>query len=127
MGTKILLIIFFCAELFSCKQSEKTDQLLMTKIDSLQKKIDESYTPGLGEFMSNIQVHHIKLWFAGKNKNWELANFEMNEIKESIDGIRKYCSDRQESKAIGMISQWIVSILQFSKKIQHYSKIVSSF
>ncbi|TPG34792.1 hypothetical protein [Flavobacterium pectinovorum] len=54
--------------------------------------------------MINIQIHHAKLWLSGENKNWKLADFEMNEIKENLEGIQKYCSDRIETKSIGMIN-----------------------
>ena len=54
------------------------------------KERPPAYTPGLGEFMSGIQVHHEKLWFAGKAGNWQLADFETGEIRETIDDIQKY-------------------------------------
>ena len=40
--------------------------------------------------MSNIQAHHSKLWFAGQNENWKLADFEVQEIKETFEDIQKY-------------------------------------
>jgi len=83
---------------------------LQQRVDSLEAKIADSYKPGFGEFMSSIQVHHAKLWFAGQNENWKLADFEINEIKESIDGIKQYCTDRPESKVIGMIDNPIDSL-----------------
>ena len=107
----------FC---LACNQKAKQNQLLQARIDSLEKRINDSYKPGFGEFMSSIQVHHIKLWFAGKNKNWKLADFEMNEIKESLDGIQKYCTDRQESKSIGMINQPIDNL---NKAIQQKDSV----
>ena len=39
--------------------------------------------------MTYIQIHHSKLWFAGKNQNWELAKFELDEISETIEAIKK--------------------------------------
>jgi hypothetical protein len=33
----------------------------------------QPYEPGLGEFMTATQLRHAKLWFAGKNSNWDLA------------------------------------------------------
>jgi hypothetical protein len=33
----------------------------------------ELYRPPLGDIMGKIQLRHIKLWFAGKAGNWELA------------------------------------------------------
>ena len=79
-------------------------------MDGLQRKLDSSYRPGLGEFMGSIQIHHAKLWFAGKGQNWKLADFEIGEIRESIEGIKKYCMDRTETKSIGMIEQPIESV-----------------
>lgn len=88
---------------FSCNQSASNNLTLQKRIDSLQSKIENAYKPGLGEFMSQIQVHHAKLWFAGKNKNWELANFEIGEIQEALDDIPKYCANRPEVKSIDVI------------------------
>ena len=90
--------------LISCKQQADQTKILQTKIDSLESKIAETYKPGFGEFMSNIQMHHAKLWFAGENQNWALADFEINEINENLEGIQKYCSERTETKSIGMIN-----------------------
>ncbi len=43
------------------------------------------YEPGLGEFMMATQLRHAKLWFAGKNHNWDLAAYEIDEIKEGLE------------------------------------------
>ena len=102
----ILLSFLFVA----CNESGNRDQELQHKIDSLQQLLNETYKPGLGEFMSGIQTHHAKLWFAGINQNWPLADFEVNEIKESLEDIQKFCSDRPEVKSIGMISLPIDSV-----------------
>jgi hypothetical protein len=94
MKTTLLLV---CAMAFlSCNHSTGNTEVLEKRIDSLEKKLAASYTPGLGEFMSSIQVHHAKLWFAGQAQNWELANFEIAEIKESLDAIPLYCANRRE-------------------------------
>jgi len=45
----------------------------------------ETYEPGLGEFMTATQVRHAKLWFAGKQNNWDLAAYEIDEIKEGLE------------------------------------------
>jgi len=71
-----------------------------------------SYRPGLGEFMSGIQVHHEKLWFAGKAGNWPLADFETKEIREAIDDINQYCTDRPELASIPMIKPPLDSLDQ---------------
>jgi len=68
------------------------------------------YKPGLGEFMSGIQVHHAKLWFAGINENWKLADFEMHEIGEALDNIRRLNTDRPETNSLGMIDAPLDSV-----------------
>ena len=95
----ITVIIICCAS--SCQQS-KTNAL-QQKIDSLEQKLAKTYKPGFGEFMSSIQIHHAKLWFAGKDQNWELADFEMHEIAETLDAIKEYQSEREESKKVDML------------------------
>lgn len=84
---------------------------MQSKIDSLEKQIANSYKPGFGEFMSGIQVHHAKLWFAGQNQNWPLADFEIHEIEEALDDIKNYCKDREETKSITMINDPIDSLI----------------
>lgn len=101
MKNLLFLIIIF--SFFSCDHSLSKTKALQQKVDSLQIAINDAYKPGLGEFMSEIQVHHAKLWFAGKYQNWELANFEVGEIQEVLNDIPKYCSDRPEVKSLGMI------------------------
>jgi hypothetical protein len=87
----------------SCNQKSNNNQQLQARIDSLEKKLVNTYKPGLGEFMSGIQVHHAKLWFAGQNQNWELADFELHEIMEALDDIKTFNTDRPEIKSLTMI------------------------
>lgn len=89
--------------MISCKQPGESTAVLQSRIDSLEKKLANTYKPGFGEFMSSIQVHHAKLWFAGKDQNWQLADFEMHEIGEAIDAIQQYQTEREESKKVGML------------------------
>jgi hypothetical protein len=44
----------------------------------------QPYEPGLGEFMTATQLRHAKLWFAGNGNNWDLAAYEIDEIKEGL-------------------------------------------
>lgn len=123
---KYTFIILFAFLLTGCNQESGDIKKMQVKIDSLQKKLDETYKPGFGEFMSGIQTHHAKLWFAGQNQNWLLAGFEVHEIQESLDAIRKYCSERPEMKKIEMISPAIDSVnISIQQKSQQFFK--SSF
>jgi hypothetical protein len=39
--------------------------------------------------MAATQLRHAKLWFAGKMKNWDLAAYEIDEIKEGLEDVEK--------------------------------------
>lgn len=44
----------------------------------------KQYTPRLVTIMSAVQNQHLKLWFAGKAKNWELAAYELRQLTDSL-------------------------------------------
>jgi 3-oxoacyl-(acyl-carrier-protein) synthase len=97
---QLILITIFA----SCGQNTES---LQSQLDSLKQN---SYKPGFGEFMSNVQVHHAKLWFAGQNENWALADFEMHEIRETLESIQKYLSARKETQMLPIISLALDSV-----------------
>ena len=102
--------ILFTVGLFCCHRPNNNTTVMQNQIDSLEKKLNDTYIPGFGELMSNIQVHHAKLWFAGQNQNWKLADFEIHEIKETLEAIQKYQTERTESQKIGMLNPALDSI-----------------
>jgi len=105
--------VFFIISVFlSACGGQNTDnaQLLQNRVDSLETKLAETYKPDFGEFMIDIQVHHSKLWFAGKNQNWNLANFEVKKMKETIDDLVKYQSQRKEITIMGMLDRSLDSV-----------------
>jgi cytochrome c553 len=52
------------------------------------KDAPKSYTPGLEVFMNLIQTEHAKLWYAGSAGNWELAAYQLGEIKEIVSDVQ---------------------------------------
>ena len=108
MKTTIFFFSLLLFLIYSCNNSENKN--LASRIDSLEKKINDTYKPGFGEFMSSIQIHHAKLWFAGTNENWELADFEIHEIIETVDAIEKYQPEREESKSVPMMKPALDSV-----------------
>jgi hypothetical protein len=52
------------------------------------QELPKTYVPGLGEFMGRIQVDHAKLWLAGEARNWELAEYELTELKEVFSDVQ---------------------------------------
>jgi hypothetical protein len=113
---KYVAVITSLILLCGCNEPVSNTQQVQAQIDSLQNKLNNTYKPGLGEFMMGLQTHHAKLWFAGTNNNWKLADFEIGEIKETIDDIQKFDADRPEVKSIGMIDPAIEGISSAIKK-----------
>lgn len=125
MRTSVSLLLI--ALLTAC-QSPGPDHTaeLQAQIDSLRAASAKSYKPGFGEFMSGIQSHHAKLWFAGTNENWALADFEVHEIMEAFDDIREFQKERPESAKTGMIDPAIDSV-NAAIKAQSLPRFKSSF
>lgn len=68
------------------------------KIVALEKQVAE-LKPGFGEIMGVVQQHHAKLFYAGSAKNWSLADYELDEIKEGLEDLEKYYPTFKEIKA----------------------------
>jgi biopolymer transport protein ExbB/TolQ len=64
--------------------------------------------PGLGEYMTTIQLHAGKLWFAAKASNWELAEYELDELKETTEAAKTLNAEKNGIK----ISNVLDSVLQ---------------
>lgn len=45
----------------------------------------DRYLPRLGDIMNAIQTRHLKLWFAGKASNWELAGYELRQLRGGLE------------------------------------------
>jgi len=100
-------VVFIC---LACNQPGSNNTQLQNRVDSLEQKLAHTYKPGFGEFMSGIQLHHAKLWFAGQNQNWKLADFEIHEIGEALEDIQTFNANRPETKSIGMLTPAIDSM-----------------
>jgi hypothetical protein len=63
-----------------------------------QEQKARAYFPRLADLMNSaIQIHHTKLWFAGRATNWVLAGYEAKKIKETIEEIKEAIVDIQNS------------------------------
>jgi len=51
---------------------------------NLNATTSEQYVPRLGDIMNAVQSRHIKLWFAGKARNWQLATYELVLLKAGL-------------------------------------------
>lgn len=51
----------------------------------------KAHIPGLGDLMiGGVQPRHIKLWLAGKEKNWPLAAYELDELREALADVVRF-------------------------------------
>ncbi len=64
--------------------------------------------PGLGKYMTTIQLHAGKLWFAAKANNWQLAQYELDELKETMEAAKGLNAEKNGIK----ISNVLDSVLQ---------------
>lgn len=64
----------------------KINSTLQDSVATLQATVNKlaDQAPGLGEYMSTFQLHMGKLWYAGRASNWELANYELGELAETM-------------------------------------------
>jgi hypothetical protein len=64
-----------------------------------------SYVPGLGEIMAAQQMRHAKLWLAGRNRNWPLASYELDELREGFDDAAKFRPVHDNVPVAALIAQ----------------------
>lgn len=111
----ILFLPVLFVILNGCSNDSNRLAKMEAQINQLESKLNDSYKPGFGEFMGNVQIHHAKLWFAGIDNNWELADFEINEIKELFGDIQKYQAERVETKTLPMIYPALDRVIEVIK------------
>src|ERR1700722_17015701 len=99
----IAFILFSAAFFAGCVSHTDEVRRLQQQVDSLRTGLNNSYKPGMGELMSNIQLHHSKLWCAGENQNWPLAEYNESLIQSAFKKIQLYHGDKPEAKAALMI------------------------
>ena len=65
---------------------------LRTQVEALearQSALKDSEAPKaeLGQQMLMLQIRHARLWAAGEDKNWLLAQFQLAELNEALDDV----------------------------------------
>jgi hypothetical protein len=64
---------------------------------------NESFTPGLGEIMSLTSMRHAKLALAGQAQNWQLAEYELDELHEGFDDAVKFHPTHKNIKDVAKL------------------------
>ncbi len=49
-----------------------------------REREQELIVPSLGDIMLGIQFRHIKLWYAGRSGSWDLAEYELRHLLQSL-------------------------------------------
>ena len=57
--------------------------------DQKPANLQERYVPPLNLIMVATQLSHFKLWYAGAVQNWPLANYELAQIRTSIENAKR--------------------------------------
>lgn len=70
------------------QRSVATWMLLTVSLGLMACRHEEG--PGLGEIMTLTQMRHAKIWFAGEARNWELVDYELDELEEGFADVIKY-------------------------------------
>jgi hypothetical protein len=87
---------------------------------------NEEYIPHLGEIMSAIQARHVKLWYAGKAANWDLATFELRQLKSNLaDAARLYTGIPVSNVTTMAIPMQSLEDAIAAKDIKRFSKTFS--
>jgi hypothetical protein len=84
--------------------------------------IAKELAPGLGEYMTTIQLHAGKLWFAAKASNWELANYELDELKETMEAAKALNAEKNGVKISGVLDSVLqTQVAQLAESIKRRS------
>lgn len=123
---KLILILagaLFAATLMPAQADE-------ARSEKSEQQEGAAYTPGLGDMMGAIQVRHAKLWFAGINGDWPLAEYELDELKEGLDDAVRYNPEFKGIPVKLLLSQFTakpLSELEASIKERNSGAFTNSF
>jgi hypothetical protein len=87
-GLALCLLFFWTWSVNNKAEQLKVDVgQLQDSLASLRRVTDSlrAQSAGLGEYMSTVQLHAAKLWFAGQASNWKLSKYELDELAETIE------------------------------------------
>jgi hypothetical protein len=127
----VLILGFVTASSFAARSQPVSDRPQQpTQTPTPTQDVSKSYVPGLGEFMGRIQVDHAKLWLAGEARNWELAGYELGELKEVFSDVQDLVPRYQNIPVGQMIDAIItgtITDLEDAIRARDFSKFSASF
>ena len=116
-----ILVLLTAITLVSCQSNNKLEdrvEELTKKVETLENSSKSKFRPGMGTLMNAIQIHHLKLWKSGISENWELANFELEELGERFEDLEKYHSGSSNISRVDMIYPQIGNLEKVVKEME---------
>lgn len=98
---------------------------LKESLKSMQTELAaaKELAPGLAEYMTTIQLHAAKLWFAAKASHWELAAYELHELEETMETVIKLNAEKNGVKISNIMDAVLkTQISQLEESIKRKSQ-----
>ncbi len=86
--------------------------------------------PALGDLMAVTQLRHLKLAWAADLKNWELANYEVDKVRNSFAVTAKLYpvfENVQLAKLIADVSEPALKKIDDSIKVKDHTAVMRAF
>lgn len=90
----------------------------------------KAYSPGVADIMIATQVRHAKLWLAGDARNWPLADYQIDELKEGLEDIVKYFPVYKDMPVGQMIEATVmapIAEVEAAVKARDRTKFIGAF
>jgi hypothetical protein len=127
----VLILGFVTASSFAARSQPVSNPSQQSpQASAPTQDVSKSYVPGLGEFMGRIQADHAKLWLAGEARNWELAGYQLGELKEVFSDVQDLVPRYQNVPVGEMIDAIItgtIADLEDAIATRSFSKFSASF
>jgi len=94
------------------------------------KEAAKAYIPGIEQFMNVIQSEHAKLWYAAQTRNWELAAYQLGEIKEIMGDVQDLYPKFKDLPLADMLDAVITGPIAETEKAldaKNYAKFAAGY
>jgi hypothetical protein len=94
------------------------------------KEATKAYIPGIEQFMNVIQSEHAKLWYAAQTRNWELAAYQLGEIKEIMGDVQDLYPKFKDLPLADMLDAVITGPIAETEKAldaKNYAKFAAGY
>jgi hypothetical protein len=100
MRAKLVIAIAAVASLIGCQ-----------RVEPGPKGEAPAYVIGMGEIMGQNQMRHAKLWFAGTDGNWPLAQYEVDELHEGFEDVKTFHPAFENMPTAPLVAEFVANPL----------------